>query len=184
MFQEIVLSVLPCQVTSPFQLFNEEYQTTTYLINGLIVVSILSMALVAVAYADHKAKKAGAKAVVLEKTEMKLTSGREGTTVQVELVIRNPHSVPLGIDRIYGALHKDHVLVGSLNISEGISIAPLSSTAVGKSFGLGNIGRSEHFGEAQRDAGDYVLTGTLRADTVYGRSIVRFRTEPTEKVLS
>ena len=185
MYQEIFPCVLTALVTSPLEVVpTKEYQTATYLINGLIVVSILSMALVTIAYADHKTKKASAKAVILERTEMKLTSRPEGTTVQVELVIRNPHSVPLGIARIYGALHKDHVLVESLNISDDISIAPLSSITLKKDFELGDIRRSKDSGGAQPNNGNYVLTGTLRADTVYGKSIVPFRMEAVEAARS
>jgi hypothetical protein len=177
--------VLTALVTSSLQVVpTEEYKIATYLINGLIVASILSMALAIVSYADHKTRKAGAKAVIFEKTEMKLTSGGQGGTVQVELVIRNPHSVPLGITTIYGALHKDHALVGSLKISDNISIAPLSSATVGKSFGLGDIGGSNQFGRGQPDAGNYVFAGTMHADTVYGKSIVRFRMQAVEAVPS
>jgi hypothetical protein len=181
-YQEILLTGL---VTSPLQaVSNADYQTVTYLINGLIVVSILSIVLGAVAYADRKTKGAGARAVVLEKTGFKFTSGHQDKAVQVELVLRNPHSVPLDVNRIYGALYKDSVMVRSFSISDNISIAPLSGAIIGKSFGLGAVGDSKDLVETQPDPRDYVLRGTLLANTIYGKSIVRFRMEPMEDVLS
>lgn len=170
---------------SPLQsLPSEEYQTATYLINGLIVASIFSIVLVVIAYAGHKSKKAGAKAIIIEKTGLNHTTGLEGRVIQVELIIRNPHSVPLDIDRIYGTLRRNDVSLGSVAISDVISIAPLSSTTVRRSFGLSAFSDLKDLTEAESAPGKYVLTGTVLADTVYGRTIVRFKTEPIREVLS